>query len=118
AAEPRRQHPIETRRRAAALQVAEDDRSRFLAGLSRERFADSRPDSAEPLRVAIARLLDQRQRPSFLKRALRDDDDAELGAPGVAVAQPLRDDGDVEWNFWDQDRVGTTRHAGVERDPP
>jgi hypothetical protein len=53
-----------------------------------------------------------------LKRAFRDDDDAELGAPGVAVAQPLRNDGDVEWDFGDQDRVGATRHAGVERDPP
>jgi hypothetical protein len=41
--------PIEARRRTAALQVAEDDRSRFLAGLSRERLADSRADAAEPL---------------------------------------------------------------------
>ena len=67
--------------------------------------------------VAVARRLDQRQRPALGIRALRDDDDAELGAPGVALAQPLRDDRDVERNLRDQNRVGAAGHAGVERDP-
>ncbi len=40
-----------------------------------------------------------------------------LAPQAIAVAQPLRDDGDVEWNFGDQNRVGTARYAGVERDP-
>ena len=87
AAETRRQHAIEARRRAAALQVAEHDRPRLLARRAapapshtcapmppsrsaRPSCAASSSDSAAALRI----------------RAFGDDDDAELRAPAVALA--------------------------------
>ena len=56
----------------------------------RERLAHLRADAAEPLGGAPVRRLDQRQRAALRKRAFGDDDDAELRAPLVALAQPLR----------------------------
>ena len=67
-------------------------------------------------RPAVRRL-EQRHRAALRIRALRHDDDAELRAPLVALAQPLRRRGDVERDLGNQDRVGAAGDAGVQRDP-
>ena len=118
AAEAGGQHAVEAGRRAAALQVTEDDRSRFLAGLVMERLTDSRPHAAEPLGVASMRGFEQQRRPASWKRPFRHDDDAEMRPPSIALAQTLGDDGDVERNFRDQNRIGSAGDTGVQRDPP
>src|SRR5690606_24371138 len=48
-AEPRGEHAVEARGRAAALQVAEHHRTRFLTGQLLELGRDPMPDAAEPL---------------------------------------------------------------------
>ena len=50
--------------------------------------------------------------------ALRDDHDAEAGAPLVALAQPYGDAGEIERHFGDEDGVGAAGHARVQRNPP
>ena len=117
AAEPRRQHAIEARRRAAALQVTEHDRARFLAGHLASASQTCAP--MPPSRSTRPSCASSTQRPpaALRERAFGDDDDAELGAPAVALAQPLRDDVEVERNLRNQDRVGAAGDAGVQRDP-
>ena len=41
-----------------------------------------------------------------------------MRAPPIALAETLGDDGDVERNLRDQDRIGSAGDAGVQRDPP
>ena len=93
AAEPRREdrgRSWSARRRAAGGRARP---SRVSLPVSPcERLAHLRADAAEPLDVRAVRRFDQRQRAALRKRALGDDDDAELGAPAVALAQPLRDE--------------------------
>src|SRR6185436_17730507 len=102
AAEARREDAIEARRRAAALQVAEDDAARLLLRLLGNRRAELRADAAEPLDVlGIGRFL-QRDAAALRERAFRDDADAELRAPLVPRAETLGDDLDVEGDLGDE----------------
>ena len=85
AAEPRREHAIERRRRAAALQVAQHDRARFLARHLFQRRRDAMAHAAQALGAADARLLDERRAAAHRLGAFGDDDDREVRAPGVAI---------------------------------
>ena len=69
--------------------------------------------------VRAVRRFDQRHRPAFRIRAFGDDDDAELRAPFVALAQPLRDQRDVERDLresgWRRRRRPRRRRARSSR---
>src|SRR5207237_4999354 len=93
------------RRRAAALQMAEDDVPRFLAGHARELVSARLGRAAEPLGVSGFCGLDDRQRPILRPRAFRDHHDAELRAPLVALAQALDDLVEVVRAFGKQDQL-------------
>src|SRR5205823_5807750 len=108
---------VEAGRRAAALQVAEHDRSRLFAGQLGNGRTQLRADPAKPLDVLLVRRFLQDRAAALGKRALRHDDDAELRAPFVAGAQPLGDDVDVERDFRNEDRVRAACDAGVQGNP-
>ena len=113
AAEAGRQHPIERRRRAAALQMAEHDVARFLSGFFLQLGRDHGADATKPLEMAAASLLEQGHRAAQWLGAFGDDDDAELRAEALALAQALDDLVNVVADLRNQDDVGAARHTGV-----
>src|SRR5690606_13263212 len=94
-AEARREHAVEARGRAAALEVPEHHRTRFLTRQLLELGGHAMPDAAEPLDVAAVRLPHERDLAALRHGALGDHDDAEAGTPLLPVLDPLRDTVDV-----------------------
>ena len=97
--------------------MAEDDIARVFPGHVFELRGHLRADSAEPFHVPAVRGLHERVAAANRPRALGDDDDAELGAECVALADGIGDAFEIERNLRNQDRVCPAGDAGVQGDP-
>src|SRR6185437_5631774 len=111
-AESQGEKPVEGRRGAAALQVAEHHRASLLPGHLFDRMSHLVADAAEPVVLGV----DEGDPAPFGARALRHDDDAEVTPLGFASPDLLDDLPDVEGDFRDQDDVGGPGEPRVERD--
>src|SRR5215471_21364055 len=116
--EPRRQHPVECRWGAAALDVPEHRGPRLLAGALLDLVGEDLPDPTEAdMAERVEPLVRQGQVVFLLRpRALGDHDQRR-----VAVLEPVfhvrADPLHAERPFRDQDHVGAAGHPRVQRDP-
>src|SRR4051794_120343 len=114
----RRQHAVERRGRAPALDVPEHRGPRLESRALLDLVLQPLPDPTEP-RVTELVLLARRQLHRVLlgKRPLRGYHDRERASAGVAAAEEPADVLDVEWPLRDQDHVGTAGEPRLKRDP-
>src|SRR5450755_34719 len=119
----RRQHPVISRRRSTALNVAEDYRARFEAGALFDFGGQGRTDSTQPnVPEFIASAL-QSDRSTVLLISVRKlcafgrDYDTEIPSASVALANQLRDLVDIEGNFGGQNYVSAARDSAIACDP-
>src|SRR5687768_18600010 len=113
AAKARRKRAVERRRRAPSLQMPQYDVARLLAGQLPQPLGAADAFAAESLGISAMRLLEQRRLPVLRVRALGNHDDAEAGAPGIAVADALCDPLEVVRNLRHQDDVRAAGHTAV-----
>ena len=105
-AEAGRQHPVERRRRAAALHVAEHHDPRLEPGAVADLAGDHVGDAAEAhVAELVVDLLRDLERAGHRLGALGDDDDRGEAAALVAAAEALADLLDVERDLRDQHHV-------------
>src|SRR5579862_9726115 len=113
----RREHAVARRRRAAALNVAQDRDPRLEAGPLLDLAAEQLADAALGQRrvtelVPLARVLEAGQLAAFA-----DDDDREVLAARVAAADAVRDLVEVDGLLRDEDHVGAAGDAAHDGDP-
>src|SRR5205807_4898086 len=106
-------HAVKRRRRAAALDVAEDRRPGLISGPLLDLLLERVPNSPE---AGMAELIDRggarhRHGPLLRRRSLCRDDDREIPAALMAAVEQTADLVDVERLLWDQDHIGATRDA-------
>src|ERR1041384_4755500 len=106
AAEARGQQTIVARRHAAALQMAEHERARLLAGDTGDLARDRLAESTHAPRFARQRLADQRYGAALGIRAFRHDDDREMAPRAIAPLDLLAHLHDVVRNLRDENHVG------------
>ena len=117
-AEAGAEHAVVGQRRAAALHVAEDRHARLEAGARLDLALELDRDPAQAHVAERVRALVLAPGAALLRRRpLRDDDDRERRAVGLAVAQPLADLVEVERALGHEDHVGAARHPRVAGDP-
>jgi hypothetical protein len=68
--------------------------------------------------MTAARCLDDRQLTVPRPRPLGNDDDAESGTPVIAILNALRNLVEIVRDLRDEDDIGATGHAAMQRDPP
>ena len=117
-AEPRREDAVIRRGRTAALDMAENHRSRLEPGSALDLTLELLADPPQPhVAELILPRLDGLHRPLLRHRALGGDDDREEPPAGVAPADQPADVVEVERPLGREDDVAAAGNPSVERDP-